>query len=129
MKTIVFGLLALVFVVSFNQEALAQSEEERSPVLYGIGSFFIPGLGQLLQAEPEKAAIHFLVGLGIPVAGWLASLASPVSELVNLATWVASLGWGILSGIDAYRLAQQFNEDNGFSQLDNAFAYQADLPV
>lgn len=128
-KTILFGLLVFVFVAAFSQETFAQSEAERSPILYGVGSFFIPGLGQLLQEEPEKAAIHFIVALGIPVAGWLAALASPVSDLVTFATGLASLGWGVLSGIDAYRLAQQHNDNNGFSQLENTFAYQIDLPV
>lgn len=109
--------------MSFSQVTFAQSDEARSPMLYGLGSFVIPGLGQLLQAEPQKALIHFGVAIAIPVVGTLAAIASPVPELVGAITGLASLGWAVLSSIDAYRLAQQYNDANGYS------AYQINAPV
>lgn len=100
----------------------AQAQTPRSPLLYGLSSFILPGLGQLLQDEPEKAVIHFGVALAIPLAGTLAALASPFPQIVGAVTGVAALGWAFASGLDAYHLAKSYNEANGFSGVDDTNA-------
>ena len=79
----------------------------------GIASFFIPGLGQLLNDEVDKAIIHFGVAVGISVGG---SLISRV--LLYNGFWygysivaAAYLAWSVYSGLDAYNVAK----DTGFS--------------
>ena len=45
-------------------------------VLAALCSFFIPGLGQLLQGRPVMALIHFVLaaGLWIILLGWIIHL-------------------------------------------------------
>jgi hypothetical protein len=79
----------------------------------GLASFIIPGLGQLLNDQVDKAVLHFAVAVGISVGGSLASVA-----LLHGGFWygyyivgAAYLAWSLYSGLDAYNVAK----DRGFS--------------
>jgi len=110
MKLLAGALVVLIGLTSIQSVVAAQDiEQARSPLLYGLSSFLIPGLGQLLQDEDQKAAIHFGVALLIPIAGAIASWVSPVPDLVLAITGVGSVSWAFLSAVDAYRLAKDFN--------------------
>ena len=54
-------------------------------VIAALASFFIPGLGQLLQGRPVKAAIMFVLAavLWIVLLGWLIHLWS----IIDAALW------------------------------------------
>lgn len=54
-------------------------------VIAALASFFIPGLGQLLQGRVVSAAIQFVLAavLWIVLLGWLVHLWS----IVDAATW------------------------------------------
>jgi len=54
-------------------------------VLAGIASFFIPGLGQLLQGRVGAGVVHFILSfvLWFLLLGWIVHLASAVGA----ATW------------------------------------------
>jgi TM2 domain-containing membrane protein YozV len=60
-------------------------------ILAAIGSFFIPGLGQLFQARPITALIHFVLAwvLWLVWLGWIIHLWS----ILDAATWKPRLIW------------------------------------
>jgi hypothetical protein len=78
----------------------------------GLASFLLPGLGQLLNDEIDKAIIHFLVDVGIGVGGYFAVSVLPVPWYARTSLVAAAhIGWAIFSGLDAYNVAQ----DTGFT--------------
>lgn len=54
-------------------------------VIAAVCSFFIPGLGQLVQGRPIRALVHFVLAslLWIILLGWLVHLWS----IVDAALW------------------------------------------
>lgn len=56
-------------------------------VLAALASFFIPGLGQLLQGRLMAAAVHFVLGavLWFVLLGWIIHLWS----IIDAARWRA----------------------------------------
>lgn len=54
-------------------------------VLAGLGSFFIPGLGQLVQGRLLKALLHFVLSavLWVIWLGWLMHLWSAFEAAVH----------------------------------------------
>ncbi|HDJ30195.1 MAG TPA: hypothetical protein ENF29_03990 [Candidatus Acetothermia bacterium] len=94
---------------------MAQSQTEAW--VPGFASFLIPGLGQLLLDEPDKAILHFGVDVAILVGGgYVASIMSPYYwysgySLVGL----AHLAWSLYSGYDAYTTAKEKGFTLGFS--------------
>ena len=105
---LVVGLLAVMAASSF-----AQTAPRTDAWVPGLASFIIPGLGQLLNDQMDKAIIHFGVAVGISVGGSLIS-----SVLSYNGFWygysvvaAAYLVWSAYSGLDAYNVAK----DQGFS--------------
>ncbi len=106
---VVLSLLVLMF------GATAQPNEAWIP---GIASFAIPGLGQLLNDQSDKAITHFLVDLGI----WAVYLTTArILPPLAIAMPVALLGWRGYSAYDAYTVAK----DQGFTigVIENGFAF------
>ena len=54
-------------------------------VLAALCSFFVPGLGQLIQGRPVKALVHFVLAglLWIVLLGWVVHLWS----ILDAALW------------------------------------------
>ena len=101
-KVLVIGIVALSML--FGSIA-ASAQDEWVPAL---GSFVLPGLGQLINDQVDKAITHFIIDLGIWGAGiTVAYLVPPVA----IALPIVALGWRIYSGLDAYNVAK----DQGFS--------------
>ena len=106
-------LLALVPTVGMAQEGV----RPRDSLLYGLGSFIIPGLGQYLNEEPGKALAHFIIAVAIP------TVCEIVTDYIFPLPWrlrralcgLLSLGWHAHSAIDAYETAEEFNEMHGFA--------------
>lgn len=119
-RATVILIVGVALLLAFQVIGAAQEEEQvspKNPLLYGVASFVIPGSGQFLNGETNKALTHFLVAVAIPVVGYYAALASPTPVLVGAAAGVAQLGWAFLSAMDAYRVAQRFNEAHGLASL------------
>ena len=108
LAVVMVGVL-LVAGFAFAQDAAAP----RDPMLMGVASFVVPGLGQFLQGDVNKAVTHFVVAVAISTAGfylaWITP--APVYPLVGLAT----LGWAFYSAMDSYQMAVQYNQEHGFS--------------
>ncbi|HDL86430.1 MAG TPA: hypothetical protein ENH11_08935 [Candidatus Acetothermia bacterium] len=101
---VLVGLLGVMAVSGF-----AQAAPRSDAWVPGLASFLIPGLGQLLNGQMDKAIIHFGVAVGISVGGSLAS-----SVLFYNGFWygysivaAAYLVWSVYSGIDAYNVAKE----------------------
>lgn len=110
---IVLCVGALLLVPTFG--ALAQTNDAWIP---GIGSFVLPGLGQLLNDQLDKAIIHFGVSVAVWTLGFYGGMYLPP---LAYATPALALGWHIFSGLDAYNVAK----DQGFriGVVDNGVGF------
>ncbi|HIQ00364.1 TPA: hypothetical protein EYH33_07540 [Candidatus Bipolaricaulota bacterium] len=115
-KSVLLLVMLLGGVVVFPLVAAAQ-EAPRDPLVHGLASFLIPGLGQYLNGEPDKALVHFLVAVAIPTVGYYVG-AITINPFLFYITPLAQLGWSLYSAMDAYNVAQAYNEAHGFSLLE-----------
>lgn len=107
----VLGVLAIFPVFAAAQEA------PKDPLIHGLASFLVPGLGQYLNGEPDKALVHFLVAVAIPTAGYYLAVIT-INPFLAYAVPLVQLSWHVFSALDAYNVAQAYNEAHGFSLLE-----------
>lgn len=107
------GLMVIPGVVGTAQEEPAV--KPRDPLLYGLASFALPGLGQYLNEEPDKALAHFLIAVALPVVCYYLHYTLPYYYPLYSVCGLLSLGWHVYSAIDAYETAKRFNEIHGFT--------------
>jgi len=101
-KVLVVGVVALCMLfVTLGVSA----QDEWIP---GLASFVLPGLGQLLNDQMDKAILHFGIDVALVVAGYYVGMFLPIGFYALPAL---HLGWAIYSGFDAYNVAK----DQGFS--------------
>ncbi len=86
---------------------------EGDPLLFGVASFFVPGLGQFFNGQDGKALLHIVVALGLPVAIYAAGIilvrVSPeIAGLLFVSSPLLYLGWGAWSGMDAYNVSTEY---------------------
>lgn len=113
-KCLSVAVLATVvaLLVSFPVGGMAKERvSRRDPVLYGLSSFVLPGVGQYLNGEPDKALLHFLIATALPIMCYYALPYYPGVVTCPM----LSLGWHVYSAIDAYETTQRFNEEHGFA--------------
>jgi len=108
-KTLVVLLIVGGLLVAMAAGASAQ-DEEAGPFIPAILSLIIPGWGQLINGEVNKAILHF----ALDVANWtiwslLSSFPSPIP--IGYLSGVAALGLRVYSAYDAYTVA----DERGFS--------------
>jgi TM2 domain-containing membrane protein YozV len=101
-RVVVVGcLVGSLLLVSLGVSAQNGPSDAWIPAL---GSFLIPGLGQVLNDDVGKALIHF----GIDVAVWVVGLyASTIIPYIGLLTPAIHLAWAVYSGYDAYTVATE----------------------
>ena len=100
--------VVLVAVVGLGVVGVARQEPNPIPLIHGIASFVIPGLGQYLNTEYDKALLHFAVDVALIAVGrlvlWpLLSTVSPWYGYGVLA--LPHTLWALYSGWDAYTVA------------------------
>lgn len=83
----------------------AVARDDLSPAVPAIASFIIPGAGQLLNEEPNKALTHFVVILGIDTASYFlaTTMISPIPSRLGT---TLHLAWAGYSAYDAYQVAR-----------------------
>ncbi len=108
-KVLVLVIVTIGLLAVMATGVLAQSVSKTDAWVPGLASFLIPGLGQLLNDQMDKAIIHFGVAIGISVGGSLIS-----NVLLYNGFWygysitaAAYLVWSVYSGIDAYNVAKE----------------------
>ncbi len=111
MKYVLVSVLVIVILSMSSMLAAAQTRSEAW--IPGLASFLIPGLGQLLNDEPDKAILHFGVDVAILVGGgYIASIMPPYYWYSGYSiVGLAHLAWSLYSGYDAYTVAKE----KGFS--------------
>ncbi len=98
-KLLAFLLLLGLLLFTSSTISLAN---DTSPAVPAIASFILPGAGQFINDQPDKALTHFVIGVGIysiyslPFV-WRSSLYR-VLPVLNLA-------WSGYSAYDAYQVA------------------------
>jgi hypothetical protein len=102
-KPVVVALLAGVLLGTGG--AWAQEEVSLRPLIHGAASLVIPGLGQYLNGEYDKALTHFVVTIVLDVGVWyLADILPWWYPSYYLVSGVHAL-WALYSAIDAYQTA------------------------
>lgn len=108
-KGSIVAIVTVALLAVMTVGAVAQAAPRTDAWVPGLASFIIPGLGQLLNDQMDKAIIHFGVAVAISVGGSLAS-----SVLLYNGFWygysivaAAYLVWSVYSGLDAYNVAKE----------------------
>ncbi len=117
MKKAVVLVFVLVGMLLVSFGTLAASSDAWIP---GLASFVLPGLGQLLNDQMDKAILHFAVGIGIGAIGYGVGWYFTPLWYVTPALY---LGWAIYSGYDAYTVAKDQNFTLGFVDRGIGFSY------
>jgi len=102
------AVMALALIPVGGAAQAQEGQERIDPLLAGLASFVVPGLGQYLNGEPGKALAHLIIAAAIPL----------VCDLVTYYTFpfyypryrlcaVIYLGWAAYSAIDAYQTAKR----------------------
>jgi len=122
-KTIVASLIvaSLLVVMTISVNAQEKNTEAWIP---GIASFLIPGLGQLLNDELDKAIVHFVVDIAIIAGGWYVAALLPYGWYGYSAVGLAHFAWSLYSGYDAYTVAKETGFSIGLSKDGIALSYQ-----
>ena len=99
-------VVVLAAVVGLSVAGWAQREPNPIPLIHGIASFVIPGLGQYLNAEYDKALVHFTVDVVLLVGGgYLAAFVPYPGFSLFFGGGLAHTLWALYSGWDAYQVA------------------------
>ena len=99
---VVLSLLVLTF------GAAAQPDQAWIP---GVASLVLPGLGQFLNDEVDKAFLHLGVAIALDIGAYYVAMLLPFSYYSYPLVGLVHLAWGIYSGLDAYNVAKE----HGFS--------------
>jgi hypothetical protein len=110
-------VVAVLSVVTVG--AVAQSTDAWIP---GLASFVLPGLGQVLNDQIDKAILHFGVAVALDVGAYYVAALLPYTYYSYPLIGLVHLAWGFYSGLDAYNVAK----DNGFTigLIPNGIAFQ-----
>ena len=96
----------LAAAVAFGVMGWAQREPNPIPLIHGIASFAIPGLGQYLNEEYNKALTDFVVDVALIIGGgYLAAMLPYPGFSLYWGVGVAHTLWALYSGWDAYQVA------------------------
>ncbi|HHR85604.1 MAG TPA: hypothetical protein ENL23_04575 [Candidatus Acetothermia bacterium] len=106
------ALIAIVVMVGLlvvmTAGVFAQTSSKSDAWVPGLASFLIPGLGQLLNDQMDKAIIHFGVDVAILVGGGYISYLLPYGYWYSYSiVGLAHLAWSAYSGLDAYNVAKE----------------------
>lgn len=102
-------ILLLVFIIQSLAGNFAMASETKKiykipPILAGLASLTIPGLGQILLGDIKTDILHFVIFLGF---FGLAYILAPVT--FGFSVFFVPLPWVIYSGVDAHLRAYNSN--------------------
>lgn len=106
-------LVVLVLAFSGFPATAKDAEGPRNPLLMGLASFVIPGLGQAIQGDLEKGLTHFLIDVAIGVAGGYLAYLTPYGFIAPVIV-AGHLVWAVYSAVDSYQMAVEFNKAHGY---------------
>ncbi len=115
------AVVVVVVALSLLFVALGAMAQDNDAWIPGLASFVLPGLGQLLNDEVDKAIIHFGVDVAIIAAGYYLGLIVPFVGFYAIPA--LHLGWALFSGFDAYNVAKDTGFSIGFVENGIAASY------
>lgn len=101
-KFIVMLSIGAILVVG-SVGAMAQTNDAWIP---GLASFVLPGLGQFINDQTDKALIHFGIAIALDVGAYYVAALLPFSYYTYPLVGLVHLVWGVYSGLDAYDVAK-----------------------
>jgi hypothetical protein len=112
---VVFVVLSLL-VLTFG--AASQPSQAWIP---GVASLVLPGLGQFLNDEIDKAFLHLGIAIALDIGAYYVATLLPFSYYTYPLVGLVHLAWGLYSGLDAYNVAK----DRGFTigVTENGFGF------
>jgi hypothetical protein len=119
MRKLVVSLCVGVILLVSTVGAVAQTNDAWIP---GLASFVLPGVGQFINDEMDKAILHLGIVIGVDLLAYYAATLLPFTGMYSYPLIAAvHLAWGVYSGMDAYRVAK----DQGFSfgLVDNGIGF------
>lgn len=100
------AVVGLVAVVGLGVAGVGRQEPNPIPLVHGIASFAVPGLGQYLNGEYDKALVHFAVDVVLLLGGgYLAAILPYPGFSLYWGVGLAHTLWALYSGWDAYTVA------------------------
>ena len=119
MRKFIVALCVGVILLVSTVGAVAQTNDAWIP---GLASFVIPGLGQLINDEMDRAILHFGVAIALNVGGYYAAALLPIPYYYSYpVVGLLHLGWSLYSGFDAYDVAKAQGFQFGF--VDNGIGF------
>lgn len=97
----IIGLLLVFSLLAAGFSTTVRAQEDLSPIVPAIASFVIPGSGQLVNDQPNKALTHFVVGVGVSSIYYLPFTYTPIWRVLP----ALQLAWHGYSSYDAYQVA------------------------
>ena len=117
-------VVALLVLTGLLVLAVGVIGEESDAWIPGLASFVIPGLGQLINDQVDKAFLHFGIAVAIDVGGYyLASVLRYTYYYTYPLIGLAHLGWALYSAYDAYSVAKDQNFTIGLNENGFGFSY------
>lgn len=118
MKKRVGVVCVVLCLVAVAFGATAQPNEAWIP---GLASLVLPGLGQFLNDEIDKAVLHLGIAIALDVGAYYAAALLPFSYYSYPIVGLVHLAWGIYSGLDAYNVAKE--RGFTFGVVENGFGF------
>jgi len=103
--------------------AVGATGKDNDAWLPGLASFALPGLGQLINDQADKAFLHFGIMVGIDLGAYYLVRLLPYSYYSYPLIGLAHLGWALYSAYDAYSVAKEQNFTIGFTEDGIGFSY------
>jgi len=97
--TLCVGVILLVSTVG----AVAQTNDAWIP---GLASLVLPGLGQFINDQTDKAILHLGIAIALDVGAYYVAALLPFSYYTYPLVGLVHLAWGVYSGLDAYDVAK-----------------------
>lgn len=114
------AMVVVVVALSLLFVAFGATAQDNDAWIPGLASFVLPGLGQLLNDQIDRAIIHFGVDVAIVTVGWYLGGLMPYAYYAIPAL---HLGWAVFSGLDAYNVAKDTGFSIGFVENGIAASY------
>lgn len=120
MRYLVVLVLLVGLGLASGVTAFGQQEPSLTPLIRGMASFVLPGFGQYLNGEYDKALTHFLVMVVLDVGTWYVANLLPYYPAYLITGGVHTL-WALYSAVDAYQTALEL-EGLSLELSPNGFA-------
>jgi hypothetical protein len=116
--------VGVVFVVlSLLVLAFGASAQQNQAWIPGVASLALPGLGQFLNDEVDKAFLHLGIAIALDIGAYYVAALLPFSYYTYPIVGLVHLAWGLYSGLDAYNVAKE----RGFTigAVENGLTFSA----